>query len=117
MAECQLAVGEELRSAKDPGSSLLRLKEEAMSRITIYTTRYCPFCIRAKMLLEHKGQPFDEIPVDADPVRRAEMQTRSGRHTVPQIWISGHHVGGCDELFALEMSGRLDALLKGDNHE
>lgn len=88
-----------------------------MSKVTIYTTRYCPFCIRAKMLLEYKGQAFDEIPVDADPIRRAEMQERSGRHTVPQIWIQDQHVGGCDELFALEMSGELDAWLEGVHHE
>ena len=58
-----------------------------MAEITIYTTRFCPFCIRAKMLLEHKAQIYGEIPVDGDPARRAEMERLSGRHTVPQIWI------------------------------
>ena len=76
-----------------------------MAEITIYTTRFCPFCIRAKMLLEHKSQAYVEIPVDGDRARRAEMERLSGRHTVPQIWINQQHVGGCDELFALEANG------------
>lgn len=82
--------------------------------VTMYTTRYCPFCVRAKALLAEKGVDFDEIPVDRAPERRQEMQARSGRHTVPQIWIGSTHVGGCDELYALERAGRLNALLEGD---
>ena len=88
-----------------------------MAEITIYTTRFCPFCIRAKMLLEHKSQAYVEVPVDGDRARRAEMERLSGRHTVPQIWINHQHVGGCDELFALEANGELDSLIKGHDHE
>ena len=88
-----------------------------MAKITIYTTRFCPFCIRAKMLLEHKSLAYDEIPVDGDRVRRAEMERLSRRHTVPQVWINQQHVGGCDELFALEANGELDSLIKGHDHE
>ena len=88
-----------------------------MAGITIYTTRFCPFCIRAKMLLDHKSQAYDEIRVDGDRVRRAEMERLSGRHTVPQIWINQQHVGGCDELFALEANGELDSLIKGHDRE
>lgn len=80
--------------------------------ITIYATRSCPFCIRAKALLRGKNLVFDEIDVGANPARRAEMAQRAGgRRTVPQIFIGERHVGGCDDLFALERSGRLDALL------
>lgn len=81
--------------------------------ITIYTTRFCPYCVQAKALLSKKGFQFDEIAVDSDPARRAEMMERSGRRTVPQIWIAGQHVGGCDELYSLEDSGELDTLVLG----
>ena len=69
------------------------------------------------MLLEHKSLAYDEIPVDGDRARRAEMERLSGRHTVPQIWINQYHVGGCDELFALEANGELDPLIQGYHHE
>ena len=82
-----------------------------MAEITIYTTRFCPFCIRAKMLLEHKSLAYDEIPVDGDRVRRAEMERLSGRHTVPQIWINDKHIGGCDDLYALYEEGSLEKML------
>ncbi|RDE18345.1 glutaredoxin 3 [Motiliproteus coralliicola] len=83
-----------------------------MPNITVYSTAYCPYCIRAKMLLEQKGAEFDEIRVDQQPQLRAEMMKRSnGGRTVPQIFIGDTHVGGCDELFALERQGRLDPLL------
>ncbi len=82
-----------------------------MAAITIYTTRFCPFCVRAKQLLKHKGADFDEIAVDGNAALRAEMSARAGRHTVPQIWIGERHVGGCDELMALERRGELDQLL------
>lgn len=82
-----------------------------MADITIYTTSTCPFCVRAKSLLNQKGQQFEEIDVsNAD--ERAKMTERAkGSRTVPQIFISGQHVGGCDDLYALEQAGKLDALL------
>lgn len=80
--------------------------------VTLYTTQWCPFCIRAKQLLEQKGAAYDEISVDGRPELRQEMMQKSGRYTVPQIWIGDRHVGGCDELYALERGGRLDALLR-----
>ncbi|WP_406828718.1 glutaredoxin 3 [Microbulbifer sp. ARAS458-1] len=82
-----------------------------MKDVVIYTTRYCPFCIRAKYLLDNKNVPYTEISVDGDRALRAEMTAKAGRHTVPQIWIGDHHVGGCDELMAIERSGELDTLL------
>lgn len=81
--------------------------------IVMYTTRFCPFCIRARGLLEHKGWDFEEVRVDGDPSLRREMMDKSGRHTVPQIWIGEHHVGGCDELMMLERAGTLDNLVTG----
>ncbi|WP_105102387.1 glutaredoxin 3 [Microbulbifer pacificus] len=82
-----------------------------MKEVVIYTTRFCPFCIRAKYLLDNKNVSYKEISVDGKPELRAEMTARAGRHTVPQIWVGGHHVGGCDELMAIERSGELDKLL------
>lgn len=82
-----------------------------MANVTIYSSDYCPFCIRAKQLLTSKNVAFDEINVDGERERRQEMMEKSGRHTVPQIWIDELHVGGCDELFALEREQKLDTLL------
>ncbi|KJZ15879.1 MAG: glutaredoxin 3 [Marinomonas sp.] len=82
-----------------------------MSQVTIYSSDYCPFCIRAKQLLKMKQVEFNEINVDGQSALRREMTEKSGRTSVPQIWIQEHHVGGCDELFALERNGKLDALL------
>lgn len=82
-----------------------------MSAVTLYTTRYCPYCIAAKRLLDRKGVRYSEIAVDGNRQLRDEMEQRSGRYTVPQIWIGAQHIGGCDELHALERAGRLDALL------
>lgn len=79
----------------------------------MYTTSWCPFCRRAKSLLVSKAVRLHEIDVDRVAGGRQEMMERSGRRTVPQIWIGPHHVGGCDELFALERAGKLDALLAG----
>ncbi|QID19848.1 glutaredoxin 3 [Nitrogeniibacter mangrovi] len=80
----------------------------------MYATRTCPYCIRAEALLNHKGiGNIDKILVDVDPSRRDEMIAVSGRRTVPQIFIDGTHVGGCDDLFALDHAGRLDAMLIG----
>jgi glutaredoxin 3 len=81
--------------------------------VLMYTTRFCPFCVRAKSLLDHKHVTYEEIAVDNDPDKRREMMTKAGQHTVPQIWIGDTHVGGCDELFMLERAGKLDALLQG----
>lgn len=83
-----------------------------MPKVVIYTTAWCPYCIRAKNLLEHKGVDYEEIPVDGKPALRSEMAAKAGRTSVPQIWIGDAHVGGCDELHALERTGRLDALLQ-----
>jgi glutaredoxin 3 len=79
----------------------------------MYTETYCPFCNRAKQLLESKGISWEEVDLDAEPDRRAEMVERSGRTTVPQIWIADTHVGGCDELVELEARGQLDSMLAG----
>lgn len=81
-------------------------------KVEIYLTRTCPYCIRAKGLLDRKGAPYQAIDVGADPARRAEMTQRAnGRRTVPQIFIDGRHIGGCDDLQKLERSGGLDPLL------
>jgi len=85
-----------------------------MSKITIYTTPICPYCVRAKALLKKKGASFDEIDVFMDADARAEMEEKSeGRRSVPQIFIGEKHVGGCDDLYALESEGKLDPLLAG----
>jgi len=82
-----------------------------MAKIEIYTTPWCGYCARAKALLEKKGAAFEETDVMEDAVKRTEMRERSRRTTVPQIFINGQHVGGSDELAALEQAGKLDALL------
>jgi glutaredoxin 3 len=83
-----------------------------MPPVDIYTTRYCPYCQNAKALLNSKGVPFTEIDLSGNWERRDEMIERAnGRVTVPQIFIGGVHVGGCDDLQALERAGKLDALL------
>jgi glutaredoxin 3 len=85
-----------------------------MPPVTIYTTSSCPYCIAAKRLLTKKGVDFSEIDVGADPAKRSEMtRLAHGSYTVPQIFIGSHHVGGCDDLYALESAGKLDALLAG----
>lgn len=82
-----------------------------MPEVTIYTSSLCWFCRRARQLLESKGVPFTEISVDGEPERREEMMARSQRSSVPQIFIGDLHVGGSDDLQALEVDNRLDALL------
>lgn len=79
--------------------------------VTLYSTQFCPYCIRARNLLDQKGVAYRDIAVDARPELRREMMQRSGRRTVPQIWVGQHHVGGFDDLWALEQQGRLDELL------
>jgi glutaredoxin 3 len=85
-----------------------------MPKITIYTTRFCLYCHMAKRLLTQKGAAFEEIDVSGDWGARDALQAKAGgRSTVPQIWIGDTHVGGSDELHALERAGKLDALLAG----
>ena len=79
--------------------------------VVMYTTSWCPYCDRARHLLSRKNVAFSEIDVESSPDKRAEMQQRSGRRTVPQIFIGDQHVGGSDDLRALEDAGKLDALL------
>lgn len=82
--------------------------------VTIYSSMFCPYCHRAKVLLKHKGVNFTEIDVDTNPALRAEMTRRAqGGYTVPQIFIDETHVGGCDDLYALDAAGKLDAMLAG----
>lgn len=82
------------------------------AQVLMYCTAACPYCQAADRLLARKGvKDVERVRVDLEPVRRAEMKQRSGRHTVPQIWIGGRHIGGSDELHGLEQSGELDQLL------
>lgn len=83
-----------------------------MVKIEIYTTALCPYCASAKALLDRKGVSYEETDVTFDPEKRKDVMKRSGRRTVPQIWINGHHVGGCDDLYALDAEGKLDPMLK-----
>ncbi|SFD02577.1 glutaredoxin 3 [Pseudoalteromonas denitrificans] len=83
-----------------------------MNNIIIYTKAYCPYCVRAKALLKHKNVEFTEFDIGQQPELRNEMIDKSnGSYTVPQIFIGGKHIGGCDEMMALEAQGRLDLLL------
>lgn len=84
-------------------------------KVLMYSTAVCPFCVRAEKLLNSKGvSGIEKVRVDLDPSRREEMMRKTGRRSVPQIYIGEHHVGGCDELYALDRAGRLDALLRGE---
>ncbi len=82
-------------------------------KVVMYSTRFCPYCMRAKALLSRKKIDFEDIPVDGKPELRKEMIRKSGRHTVPQIWIGDQHIGGCEELCALERSNSLDDMIHG----
>ncbi|WP_019216308.1 glutaredoxin 3 [Legionella tunisiensis] len=84
-----------------------------MANVIMYSTAYCPYCIRARQLLESKGISYTDIRIDEEPAKRDEMIAKSGRHTVPQIFINGQPIGGCDDMYALEHQGRLDELLRG----
>jgi glutaredoxin 3 len=83
----------------------------AQNAVVMYMTSWCPYCARVRSLLGSKNVTIEEIDIEAQPEKRAEMQTRSGRRTVPQIFIGDHHVGGSDDLHDLEAAGKLDALL------
>lgn len=85
--------------------------DDKRSDVVMYTTRFCPYCVQARLLFQQKGVEYQDIAVDADSTLRREMMQKSGRHTVPQIWIGESHIGGCDELFQLERSGQLDEML------
>jgi glutaredoxin 3 len=82
-----------------------------MAKVEIYTTKTCPYCVRAKDLLTRKKIPFVEIDVSDDMVQRQEMERLSGRRTVPQVFINGQSIGGCDDLYALEAAGKLQVMV------
>ena len=82
-----------------------------MTAVTVYSSDYCPFCTRAKQLLDQKGIDYKEIIVDGKPELRQEAMQKSGQRTVPQIWIGDTHVGGCDDLWNLHSRNQLDTLL------
>lgn len=79
--------------------------------VIMYATQFCSYCMRARQLLDAKGVDYEEISVDGDPVLRREMESRSGRRTVPQIFVGDYHVGGYDDMYALNSVGELDSLL------
>jgi glutaredoxin 3 len=84
-----------------------------MAEVTIYSTKVCPYCVKAKQLLTSKGAAFKEIDISQDSALVEEARVRSGgRKTVPQIFINDKHIGGCDDLFALDAAGQLEALLR-----
>ncbi|MFO8155903.1 MAG: glutaredoxin 3 [Pseudomonadota bacterium] len=85
-----------------------------MATIEMYGTGFCPYCVRARLLLEKKEAPFTDIRIDREPHRRGEMEERAGgASSVPQIFINGQHIGGCDELYELDFDGKLDPMLAG----
>lgn len=82
-----------------------------MAQVVIYTTRICPYCVRAKQLFQRKGVAYEEIDVSNDHNMRMQLVERTKQRTVPQIFINDQHIGGCDDLYALERQGALDPLL------
>lgn len=85
-----------------------------MNKVVMYATAVCPYCVRAEQLLRRKGvSEIEKIRIDLDPAQRDHMMEITGRRTVPQIFIGDTHVGGCDDLYALDHEGKLDALLTG----
>ena len=85
------------------------------TNVYMYTTVYCPFCVRARHILNNKNIEFTDIAVDdANGELRREMEVKSGRRTVPQIWMNGEHIGGCNELMQMEFSGELDTMLTSE---
>ncbi|WP_374336658.1 glutaredoxin 3 [Methyloversatilis sp.] len=84
-----------------------------MARVLMYTSGHCPYCAQAERLLASKGvSDLEKVRIDTDPARRTEMMEKTGRRTVPQIFIDEFHVGGCDDLYALDREGKLDPLLQ-----
>ncbi len=83
-----------------------------MAEVVIYTRPFCGYCARAVALLNEKDVPFQEIEAGMDPKLRQEMMEKSGRSTFPQIFIGGQHIGGCDDMMALDRAGKLDAMLQ-----
>ncbi|HUG78630.1 MAG TPA: glutaredoxin 3 [Burkholderiales bacterium] len=83
-----------------------------MAKVLMYATAACPYCQSAERLLREKGAQLETVRVDLEPARREEMMRRSGRRSVPQIWIDERHIGGCDDLYALDREGELDPLLE-----
>lgn len=86
-----------------------------MAEIIMYSTQYCSYCDRARQLLYQKNANFHEIRIDEDPSKKPEMIAKSGRHTVPQLFINGKAIGGCDDLYDLERNGQLDQLLNKED--
>lgn len=85
-----------------------------MQKVLMYCTAVCPYCVRAEQLLRAKGvQEIEKVRIDLDPDRKSEMMSRTGRRTVPQIYIGETHVGGCDDLYALNDAGKLEPMLNG----
>ena len=83
-----------------------------MTDVVIYTTQVCPYCVRAKQLFQRKGVSYREVDVSFDQAERMALVARTKQRTVPQIFINDQHIGGCDDLYALERSGQLDPLLQ-----
>lgn len=83
-----------------------------MATVIMYSKGTCPYCESARELLKQKGVEFSELDIDNDLLKREEMIAKSGRHTVPQLFINGQHIGGCDDIYALEHQGLLDPLLQ-----
>lgn len=98
----------------EPNSPDSKTPDSKSKPIVMYTTRFCPYCVRARNLFDGKGWVFEDIAVDGNPGLREEMIRKAGRHTVPQIWIGEQHIGGCDELVQLEMTGQLDPIAFGE---
>jgi len=86
----------------------------AAPRVTVYTTSYCPYCVRAKSLLARKGVAFEEVAVDGDDARRTWLVEQTGQRTVPQVFAGDHSLGGFSDLEALDRAGQLDPILRGD---
>ncbi len=83
-----------------------------MAKVTLYSSRFCTYCVHARRLLEAKGVAYDELHIDQDPDLRLQMESKSQRRSVPQIFIGDYHVGGFEEMWQLDKSGKLDALLQ-----
>ena len=124
LCACSMAASQKLMAIRDPGpnwgedlslgSDHRCTRPHMAAKVEIYTWRACPFCVRAKALLDRKGVAYTEYAIDGDEQARAAMAAKSGgRRSVPQTFINGQHVGGCDDLHALKRRGQLDALLAG----